>query len=65
MAELPIPRTATDQWLEAVHTELVGLRADLAVARGGEQPASGEPQVLTEPESKPQPARRSSSRRSS
>lgn len=45
MPALPTPRTTTDELLLAVHDELVGLRADLEAARGGEappaQPASG------------------------
>jgi hypothetical protein len=51
MAALPIPRTTTDELLVAVHTELVGLRADLAASRGGEPAAQPGGQVLlTEPE---------------
>ncbi len=36
---LPAPVTPTDELLVAVHTELVGLRVDLAAARrGGDRP---------------------------
>lgn len=63
MATLPTPRTTTDVLLAAVHEELVGLRADLALARGGE-PADPEPTgkvELQEPapsKTKSKPARR-------
>jgi hypothetical protein len=49
MAKLPTPRTVTDELLAAVHTELVGLRADLASARGGEPAQAGEQVELVEP----------------
>lgn len=35
MPGLPTPITTTDALLLAVHTELVGLRADLSTSRGG------------------------------
>lgn len=48
MGQVPQPVTATDEFLAAIHDELVGLRADLARARGEEH--SG---VLTELAAKP------------
>lgn len=61
MSGLPAPVTSTEEFLAAVHTELVGLRADLAASRGGEtDPPDGQVE-LTEPETKParRPQRRS------
>lgn len=59
MARLPTPRTVTDELLLAVHTELVGLRADLAKPRGGKAAAPAEAgQVeLTEPKTARAPAK--------
>lgn len=55
---LPTPRTDTDALLAAVHTELVGLRADMAAARGGERPHPNVPDdsgrvLIQEPEPSP------------
>lgn len=58
MPGLPAPLTTTDELLVAVHTELVGLRADLqAAARGGETAQPHEPGRLELTEPAPRPAR--------
>lgn len=49
MAPVPPPVTTTDEFLAAIHTELVGLRADLARVA----PASENTGILTEPAPKP------------
>jgi hypothetical protein len=59
-AELPAPVSVTDEYLRAIHDELVGLRADLAAAdRGGEPAALPAGQAeLTEPSPAKSTARR-------
>ena len=52
MATLPTPVTVNDCLLKAIHDELVGLRADLAAARGGE-PAPADQKLLEEPKKAP------------
>lgn len=51
MSALPTPVSVTDQLLTAVHDELVGLRADLAAAWGGEPAPVAPQQLLEEPKS--------------
>lgn len=48
---LPAPVTTTDEWLAAVHRELVGLRADLAA--GFSTAAPDAVTVVTEPAARP------------
>jgi hypothetical protein len=62
VAGFPAPVTTTDVLLVALHTEIVGLRADLAAARGGEPADLGTGRVeLREPvasqQQQQQPAR--------
>ena len=54
----PQPVTTTDEWLAAVHRELVGLRADLAATRTPAPPASRGPVLLEEPATPAPPAPR-------
>lgn len=59
MADLPTPRTVTDQLLLAMVDELRGLRADLARALrpSAEEPATSGEVDLVEP-ARPKPRRR-------